>query len=153
MVTVGDIVLECSLSLCIGCGKCGKACPSGRNGGIRPDVLVSAMNDADPRSDPAEFSADVWKCLMCRRCSEICPKGADVAGAVTSMRYISASSGGAPARFIRTAAALAAEGRAFPVNDTVNKKRAELGLPEIKNDASSAEELRKIMSATGFRNE
>jgi len=151
--TAGDIVSSYSLSSCTECGKCDEVCPSGRNGGIHPDAVISAINNAIPSSDLAEQQADVWKCLMCHRCSTECPSGIDVAGAIRALRYDSASSGGSPKRFKKASDTLAAEGRAFVVNSYVNQKRKELGLPEIGNDEVSAEELRMIMSRTGFCNE
>jgi len=148
--TAAEIVSEFSLSLCVRCGACDDVCPSGRNGGIHPDAVVYKIIDADPSSEMKELQADVWKCLMCHRCSMNCPENIDVAGAVRSLRYIGAASGSSPKRFKIASETLAKEGRAFPVNDLVNKKRAELGLKAIDEDHASAEELRKIMSRTGF---
>jgi heterodisulfide reductase subunit C len=148
--TASDIISEFSLSSCVRCGVCDDVCPSGRNGGIHPDVVIYAIVDADPLSEMKEMYADVWKCLMCHRCSMNCPEGIDVAGAVRSLRYLGAVSGNSPRRFKMASEALVKEGRAFPVNDTVNKKRTMLGLDEIKDDGRSADELRKIMSRTGF---
>jgi len=151
--TAGDIVSLYSLHSCTECGTCDNVCPSGRNGGIHPDAVIAAVNNASESSDLAELQTDVWKCLMCHRCSTACPSEIDVAGAIRSLRYDSASSGKAPKRFKKASDTLAAEGRAFAVTDYVNQKRKELGLPEIMNDNVSAEELRMIMSRTGFCNE
>ena len=146
-----DIVSAFSLSSCTKCGECDKVCPSGRNGGIRPDAVVSAVVNAE--SDLSDLYAEVWKCLMCHRCSMNCPREIDIVGVIRSIRYLAAMSEGPPQRFGRSGSTLAAEGRTFPVNDLVNKKRLELGLKEIKNDIESIEELRIIMSKTRFCNE
>jgi len=148
--TAAEIASEFSLSSCIRCGACDDVCPSGRNGGIHPDAVVYGIMDAEPSSDMKEMQADVWKCLMCHRCSMNCPEGIDVAGAVRSIRYLSTASGNSPKRFKMASETLVKEGRAFPVNEAVNKKREVLGLKAIDEDRASAEELRKIMSRTGF---
>jgi len=151
--TAGDTVSEFSLSSCIRCGVCDDVCPSGRNGGIHPDAAIYAVMDADPASDAKDIRADVWKCLMCHRCSMNCPEGIDVAGAVRSLRYADAASGDLPKRFSMASGTLMREGRAFPINEAVNKKRTELGLNEITTDEDSVNELRTIMERTGFRHE
>jgi len=48
---------------------------------------------------------------------------------------------------------LVEQGRTFPVNDAVVQKRKELGLSEIREDEGSLNELRTIISRTGFRHE
>jgi len=153
MLTAGDIVSEFSLSLCVRCGICDSVCPSGRNGGIHPDVLIYAVIDADPASDTKGIRTDVWKCLMCHRCSMNCPEGIDVAGAVRSLRYADAASGDLPKRFTMASGTLVNEARAFPINEAVNRKRTELGLNEIAEDDRPVKELRFIISRTGFRHE
>jgi heterodisulfide reductase subunit C len=150
--TAGEIASSFSLSSCVRCGLCDDVCPSGRNGGIHPDAVIYAIIDADPSSD-MRMQADVWKCLMCHRCSMNCPNGIDVAGAVRALRYTEVSSGDFPKRFMRSSGSLAEEGRAFPVNEAVNKKRSELGLEAIDRDAASVGELKVIISRTGFRYE
>ena len=145
--TAGHIASLYGLASCTECGKCGSVCPSGRNGGVYPNVLVSEVRDASPSS---ELQADVWKCLMCHRCSSACPKGIDITGLIRSLRYGSAE---LPKRFRMASDALAEHGRAFPVNENVNRKRSELDLNEIEKDAGSVDELRTIISMTGFRYE
>ncbi|MCL2607585.1 MAG: 4Fe-4S dicluster domain-containing protein [Methanomassiliicoccaceae archaeon] len=153
MADTGCIVSMFSLSSCTKCGECDKVCPSGRNGGIRPDAVVSAIINAATPSDISFLYKEVWKCLMCHRCSMNCPREIDIVGAIRYVRYTAATKEGPPQRFSRSGSTLAAEGRTFPVNDTVNKKRLEVGLKEIKKDNGSLEELRTIMSRTGFCNE
>ncbi|MCL2143666.1 MAG: 4Fe-4S dicluster domain-containing protein [Methanomassiliicoccaceae archaeon] len=151
--TAGDIVSSFSLSSCIRCGVCDSVCPSGRNGGIHPDSVIYALIDADTSSSASELRMNVWKCLMCHRCSMNCPEEIDVTGAIRSLRYLETASGEFPRRFMKASGTLAEEGRAFPVNDAVNKRRAELGLEAINRDDGSVAEIRKIISGTGFRHE
>jgi heterodisulfide reductase subunit C len=148
--TAGEIVSEYSLFECLRCGMCDDACPSGRNGGVHPDAVISKLLDADPGSEISAFCREVWKCLVCHRCSITCPKEIDVADLMISLRYSSALSGNTPKRFRRTGETLVKEGRAFPVDEMVNRRRTDLGLTEIKDDAASIEEMRKILSVTGF---
>ena len=151
--TVGEIASSFSLLECTQCGMCTDVCPSGRNGGIIPDVLIDSLMNASPSAELSDLSRDVWKCLMCHRCSYSCPEGIDVAGVIRIMRYNSAMSGNAPKRFTRIAGMFAAAGRAFPVNELVNRRREELGLEAIATDADAVDELKMIMKRTGFCNE
>jgi len=82
-----------------------------------------------------------------------CPEGLDVTGAIRAMRYDSVSSGEPPKRFKMASDTLTECGRTFPVNDKVRQKREELGLNDIKEDAAAINELRIIMSRTGFLHE
>jgi heterodisulfide reductase subunit C len=82
-----------------------------------------------------------------------CPEGIDVAGAVRSLRHAAAASGNSPKRFRMASETLVKEGRAFPINDAVNRKRKDLGLDEISYDGDSVGELNRIISSTGFRHE
>ncbi|MCL2890771.1 MAG: (Fe-S)-binding protein [Methanomassiliicoccaceae archaeon] len=151
--TAGEIVSLFSPDKCTQCGICSDVCPSGRNGGIIPDIFIDSVLNASPSAELSDLDQDVWRCLMCHRCSYSCPEGIDVAGIIREMRYNSAISGNAPKRFIRTAGLLAAAGRAFPVNEIVNRRREELGLNPIATDADAMDELRIIMKRTGFCDE
>ena len=148
--TAGDIVSSFSLSSCVRCGKCYVVCPSRRNGGIHPDEVIFGLIDSDPSVKIPELKWDVWKCLMCHRCTMNCPKKIDVTGAIRMIRYASAVSGDRPKRFITASETLAREGRAFPANDVTDKKRKELGLPAIERDGEAVDELNIIMKRTGF---
>jgi len=151
--TAGEIVSLFSPDKCTQCGMCTEVCPSGRNGGIIPDAFIESLMNASSSAELSDLDQDVWKCLMCHRCSYSCPEGIDVAGVIRVMRYNSAMSGNAPKRFTRTAGMFAAAGRAFPVNELVNRKRAELGLDPIATDADALDEIKIIMERTGFCNE
>ncbi|MCL1984425.1 MAG: 4Fe-4S dicluster domain-containing protein [Methanomassiliicoccaceae archaeon] len=148
--TAGDIVSSFSLSSCVRCGKCYIVCPSRRNGGIHPDEVVFGLIDSDPSMKISEVGWEVWKCLMCHRCTMNCPKKIDVTGAIRMLRYASAASGDPPKRFTAVSETLAKEGRAFPVNDAANKKREELGLDALTKDGEAVGELNTIMKRTGF---
>ena len=151
--TVDDIVSMFSLDSCVKCGTCDKVCPSGRNGGIRPDFLIYSIVDAPSSSRLSELQADIWRCLMCHRCSMSCPEKIDVTGVIRTLRHHSAQSGGIPKRFRRAKDTLTEVGRAFPMDGLVNRKREDLGLKRIEEDADSLNELKIIMKRTGFCDE
>ena len=151
--TAGAVSASYALPLCIRCRICDSVCPSGRNGGIHPYSIIFALLAADSMSGTYELKADVWKCLMCHRCTTACPEDIDVTGAIRALRYDSILSGEAPKRFRIASDALVKHARAFPINDSVNKKREELGLNRIEEDEKTLNDIKMIMSRTGFHYE
>lgn len=115
---------------CVKCQSCSKACPSARNGGIVPHLVVDAVNNG---REPT----DVWKCLQCHRCSDTCPKGIKVSEIVLYFR----SRTEMPDKMRKTYDVVGKYGRAVMPSPMVKTQREELGLG---SDEISEETLSKV---------
>lgn len=131
------------LDRCIECGACSDACPSARNGGIRPDATVSAVRD--------NGTADgVWRCLQCHRCAMVCPQEIDVSGMIAALRNISSDNGDAPERFIRTGKQVCKTGKTFVIAGRTESQRKDLGLSTEPLSDESLAKMRKSLKEAGF---
>ncbi|GEM_PF-740238 len=135
-----------SLAGCQDCGACARACPSARHGGIDPHELVQGMLGGGSEEN-------VWDCLLCYICDDVCPADIGIALLITHLRYRSALEGDAPGRFKRGAASFLKEGRGFPKGPRTARSREDLGLPEMGNGDRAMRELGKIVSRTRFSHE
>lgn len=123
---------------CIKCKKCTKNCPSAKHGGIVPDEVVSEVSDGTYEGDP-------WTCLMCHRCSIVCPKGIDIAELVRELRYLEVSRGNVPERFSRVYKRYRETGDTLSVASSIDEERNRLGLPGIERDEEALKKLREII--------
>lgn len=140
---VYDIAERFRLDRCVGCRACSESCTSYRNGGIDPQITVG-------RVSAGEEPKDIWKCLVCHRCTFICPQDIDVAGMILSLREADASGGSAPERFMRTAASLRKEGYLSVPKGRMEALRKELGLRDVAVDGNAVKELNRIFDEEGF---
>lgn len=102
---------------CVRCQTCSRACPSARNGGIQPHLVVASVNEG---KDPS----DVWKCLQCHRCSNTCPKGIKVSEIILIFR----SKSEMPDKMRKTYDVVGKYGRAVMPSPMAKAQREELGL-------------------------
>lgn len=102
---------------CVKCQKCSKSCPSSRNGGIVPHLVVEAVNQGKEPSD-------VWKCLQCHRCSDTCPNGIKVSEIILFYR----SRIEMPEKMKKTYDIVEKHGRAVVPSPMAKSQRQELGL-------------------------
>ena len=140
------LAVRFSLDSCRDCGLCSQSCPSTRHGGIDPHEVVRGLIDGRPEED-------VWDCLLCYICDDVCPVGIHLPLLITHLRYRSAISGEAPQRFVRGAKSFLKEGRGFPAGPRTAKLRKEMGLPEMQNGDRAMRELGKVVSRTRFTHE
>lgn len=96
---------------------------------------------------------DVWDCLQCYICQDVCPVGIHIPMLITQLRYLSAQKGEAPERFVRGARSFLKEGRGFPTSPRSVKVRSELGLPPLPDSDKAMRELGKVVSRTRFSHE
>ncbi len=131
------------LVACAECGACVDDCPVARaDPTYDPNALVRML--AAGRVEEVLRSPDLWKCLECYTCAELCPNKYDQMSILRQAKHLAMEAGLAPAA--------AAEGmRAFREKGSLTQasaaQRRRLGLPPIPT--IPAEELRTLLTPDG----
>jgi heterodisulfide reductase subunit C len=99
--------------------------------GMREEVLAS------------EF---VWLCSACHTCYERCPQDVHIPELMNAIRNIAVREGHVPVALRMQAELLSKHGRLYEITDYENKRRADQGLPQIKE---RAEDVRRILAREG----
>jgi heterodisulfide reductase subunit C len=133
----GALADKFELTKCIQCKKCTRNCPSAKHGGIVPNEVVLGVREA-------RYDGNPWTCLMCHRCSMVCPKGIEVAGLVMSLRNNEAESGNIPERFRRVYGNFRQTGDTMSIAGSIDEERRVLGLTELCRDPSIPGKLDKM---------
>ncbi len=126
-----------NLNDCIKCKRCTKNCSSAKHGGIVPDQVVFEVSNGTYGGDP-------WACLVCHRCSLVCPKKIDVAGMILELRHHEASEGNIPERFGRVYKRYLETGDTLSTTESIDAERNALGLSNIERDTEVLDKLRII---------
>ncbi|HDP98416.1 MAG TPA: 4Fe-4S dicluster domain-containing protein [bacterium] len=118
---------------CYQCGSCVAICPAARfSDDFNPrDILLKTL-----LGKPEELiSADsiIWKCTNCYSCYERCPQDVRPVEVIIALKNICAEDGVLPPNVDKFSDTIAKSGRSVVMTSTVNRRRAELGLPELKD--------------------
>lgn len=113
------------LENCIQCKKCTRNCPSAKHNGIVPSDVVLEVRDGT-------YSGDPWTCLMCHRCSMVCPKGIEIAELILELRNHEVIKGNVPERFGRVYNKFKEVGDTMSIVSTTDEDRATLGLQKVE---------------------
>lgn len=81
------IVKECSLNLCLECGKCSASCPRLLAGKEYSPRLLAHKLIAEP-GDWRYIENAVWECLTCALCEERCPSQVQFSRFIREMRAV-----------------------------------------------------------------
>jgi heterodisulfide reductase subunit C2 len=127
---------------CFSCGVCSARCPIEK---IEPEynprriirMILLGMEEELLRE---EF---IWHCSTCYTCQESCPQKVDFTEVVFVLRNLAVRKGLAPPGLGAARNLLDQQGRMYEVGDFENEKRKELGLPEIKGDHKTIQEILK----------
>lgn len=84
---VKSIIKECSLYMCLECGKCSASCPRMLAGKEYSPRLLAQKIIAEP-GDAQYIESAIWECLTCARCEARCPSNVDVTGFIRKMREV-----------------------------------------------------------------
>ena len=81
-----DLLFECeeALRACIGCG----ACTGGCTAGFLTPFNFRRMHTNIRRGELASIKAEVDKCMLCGRCSMVCPRGINTRNVIVSIKKI-----------------------------------------------------------------
>jgi heterodisulfide reductase subunit C len=118
---------------CFQCGTCTSSCPvRAVEPRYNPRVLVK-MVELGLR-DRVLNSDVLWLCSMCYQCQERCPEDVGFPELMTVLRNIAVEAGYIHPSFAKLVAIVAEQGRIYEVDDFINMRRKQLGLPIISTD-------------------
>jgi len=123
---------------CYQCGACVAACPAARfsdNFNPRDVLLKTLIGDEEDLIRPDSI---IWKCTNCYTCYERCPQDVRPVEVIIALKNLCAQEGVLPEDINKFSETLVKTGRSVVITSTVNRRRQELGLPELK-DVNMAE--------------
>lgn len=129
---------------CFQCGICASSCPVFR---VAPEMNPRVSVDSVITSGEITEGGTEWLCAYCLMCDQRCPMGVSLAEILLGIKNIAAKEGKAPADFVQTAETLADDGCLSPISSRSEKKRGELGLPDLPRPNPA--DVQKMFEATG----
>jgi heterodisulfide reductase subunit C len=131
------------LRACADCGACVEDCPVARaDASFSPNALVSALAAGDVEA--VLNSPDLWKCVECYTCAELCPNKYDQMTILRIAKNLALARGLAPAAVLEGFKAFRDKGR---LTEASVAQRRRLGLPAVT--PAPAEELRELLDGNG----
>ena len=124
---------------CAECGACADDCPVARvDSDFDPNAMVRAL--AAGEIDKVVESPELWKCVECYTCAELCPNKYDQMTILRVAKNLAMARGKAPAAVRDGMKAFRETGRLTEASVT---QRRRLGLPPV--EPAPAEELRELL--------
>ncbi len=129
---------------CFQCGICTSSCPVFR---VAPELNPRLSVDSIITKGEVPREGNEWLCAYCLMCDQRCPMGVSLAEILMEIKNISALEGKAPPDVIESAETLMEDGCLSPVSARSEKKRTELGLPDLPK--ADPADVQKLFKATG----
>jgi heterodisulfide reductase subunit C len=129
---------------CFQCGICTSSCPVFR---VAPELNPRISVDSIITKGEVPRAGNEWLCAYCLMCDQRCPMGVSLAEILMEIKNISAREGKAPPDVIESAEMLMQDGCLSPISGRSEKKRAELGLPDLPR--ADPADVQKLFEATG----
>ena len=85
----------------------------------------------------------IWKCTNCYSCYERCPQDVRPVEVIIALKNICTEDGVLPPNVDKYSETIIKTGRSVVITSTVNRRRQQLGLPELKD--VNVEELQAII--------
>lgn len=118
---------------CYQCGACVAACPAARFSdefNPRDILLKTLLGDEEDLIRPDSI---IWKCTNCYSCYERCPQDVRPVEVIIALKNLCAQEGVLPEDINKFSETLIKTGRSVIITSTVNRRRQELGLPDLKD--------------------
>lgn len=143
-----DILL--ALRPCFQCGTCSGGCPVFL---VDPEKNPRATIEKLLLGDLSLLDGiDVFYCSLCGTCYSRCPQQIDLPHLLIDLKnWVIKNKGTLPEYLKAEMDILLETGFTAKMSGMVAKRRAKLGLPELKEDPKTVKEVQKIMEATGFK--
>ena len=134
---------------CYSCGTCTAGCPvGGVTAKYNPRRIVHmALLGMREQVLTSDF---VWLCSVCYTCYERCPQDVRIPELMNAVRNIAVREGHVPQTFRVQLDLLREHGRLYEIGDYDNERRAEYGLPPIRQEADA---VRRILERRGWKEE
>ncbi len=128
---------------CYQCGSCVAVCPAARFSdefNPRDILLKTLLGKEEELIGPDSI---IWKCTNCYSCYERCPQDVRPVEVIIALKNICAEDEMLPPNVDKFSETIAKTGRSVVITSTVNRRRKEMGLPELKELAT--DEIEKIL--------
>lgn len=128
---------------CYQCGACVAACPAARFSeefNPRNIMLMTLLGDEEKLISQDSI---IWQCTNCYSCYERCPQDVRPVEVIIALKNLCTQQGVLPDDINKFSDTLIKTGRSVIITSTVNRRRQQLGLPELKD--VNVEELQAII--------
>jgi heterodisulfide reductase subunit C len=144
-----DLSIVEASEICLQCGVCcvvkEHSCHAQNDDQFDPKhIYVYDCLGADPPSE----NSNIWLCVSCHKCEELCPYEVSPIRFIESMKAKAFEKGLAHPVIFGEVANVVSTGFAFPLTASSRRQRQRLGLEPL--DESASEDLRKIADKTGL---
>ncbi|MHA2424264.1 MAG: 4Fe-4S dicluster domain-containing protein [Candidatus Thorarchaeota archaeon] len=129
---------------CFQCGICAASCPVFR---VAPEFNPRIAVDEVIRTGSVEATGREWSCAYCLMCEERCPMGVALSEILMDIKNLSSQTGKVPPSIIEMMDVIRFTGKVSQASSRTEKKRKELGLPELPKP--DVDEVQKIFELTG----
>jgi len=131
------------LTYCAGCRACVEECPAAAViDGFSPSVIIEKLLDG--KIDELVSGSEIWCCLECETCREICPLKIGMSGVISKLKAMAAQKNAVPEGLQRAAKMFRTTGA---VAEVIEVSRKRLGLPPSKK--GGFEQLKAILDVLG----
>jgi len=141
LAPVKDVFDLAMMRQCVACGACNNDCPAVKvsNESFKPHELFRSLLSG--KLDAVVGSPEIWKCLDCHTCSELCGQGIGMNRFFRQLRELALAKGAAPESVKASIDAFRKTGSVTRPGASARKK---LGLPDLKPEGEH--ELRQLLS-------
>jgi len=129
---------------CFQCGTCTSSCPvRAASPSYNPRVLAK-MVELGLRN--RVLGSDlIWLCTYCHLCAERCPQDVKLPELITVLRNMAVDAGNIHPSLVKLSSILLEQGRIYKVDDFINARRRQLGLPIVPMDKRDWERLSPLL--------
>lgn len=145
---VMDAHIHDKLKYCYQCNRCTDNCPVSYVDPERYDprklIMSSFLGLGGFVFTDDPFA--IWGCTVCDTCDEVCPQKIELTEIFTVLKNMSIKRGEGPEHYTGQASAIYDSGKAIPMQSAIERRRQQLGLPDI--EAPDVEEVQKLLIET-----
>lgn len=131
-------------NLCYQCGACVADCPSARYSDDFNPRIIMLKTLLGLEDELITNGSIIWQCTNCYTCYERCPQDVKPIEVIIALKNMVHTRNLQPDPVNDILKSVLATGRTALINETVNRRRNELGLPPLKD--MPIDELKSLIS-------